>query len=273
MSTRLQQALAGLKPGERVGVIPYLTVGFPTVRDTLDLVPALAQSGATAIELGIPFSDPLADGPTIQAASYRALKQGVTPAVCLEVCKTLRQRGVTIPLLLMGYYNPILSRGVAAFAADAAAAGADGAIVVDLPPEEAGELRTELKCHGLNLVPMLAPTSTDQRIALACEEADGFVYCVSVTGVTGARSEVPSGLVEFLERVRRHTALPLAVGFGISERRHVKAVGAYAEAVAVGSRLLTVIDSAPPNERVAQAGRYIAELVKEAAPASKDEVR
>ena len=269
MTLRLKQAMAGLKPGKRVGVIPYVMVGSPSLEDTLALVPALAESGATAVELGIPFSDPLADGPTVQAAGFRALQRGVTLNTCLEVCRTLRERGVTIPLLLMGYYNPILSHGLGAFAKDAAEAGVDGIIVPDLPLDEAGPLRAQLEVHELSLIVMLAPTSTDQRISLACEHADGFVYCVSVTGVTGARTEMSAGLEGFLARVRAHTALPLVVGFGISERAHVEAVGLYAEAVVVGSRLLSVIDSAPPSQRVVSASRFIAELAGRGAGASE----
>ncbi len=260
MSARLEQALASLKPGERVGVIPFLTVGFPSVDDTLELVPALEEGGAAIIELGIPFSDPLADGPTIQAAGYRALQQGVTLDTCLEVCRALRERGVSVPLLFFGYYNPIMSYGLDAFARDAAQAGADGPNGPDHPPEEATPQRRALQAHGLCLITMLAPTSTEERIALACRDAEGFIYCVSVTGVTGARADVPPGLFDFLKRVRRHTALPLAVGFGISERRHVEAIGAHAEAVVVGSKLVEVVDSAPPSQRAARARRLIAEL-------------
>ena len=267
MTLRLQNALAKLKRGEHVGVIPYVTVGFPTTEDTLALVPAMAQAGAAIVELGIPFSDPLAEGPTIQAASFRALQNGVTTNACLEVTRKLREMGVTIPLLLMGYYNPILAHGIEAFAQDSAKAGADGMIIPDLPPEEAGPLRSALTAQGLSLIPMLAPTSTEERIALACRTAEGFIYCVSRTGVTGARQEVPAGLFEFLAKVRRHTTLPLAVGFGISERRHVETIGAHAEAAIVGSRLINVIDSAPPGERVKRASSFIAGLVGSATSA------
>jgi tryptophan synthase alpha chain len=271
MTLRLQQALSMLKPREHIGVFPYITVGFPTVDDTLSVVLALEEAGAAVVELGIPFSDPLADGPTIQAASFRALQQGVTTATCLEVCQTLRKRGLSIPILFMGYYNPILSYGIARFAKDAAEAGADGMIVPDLPPEEAGPLHAELTAHGQSLITLLTPTSTDERIALACRQAEAFIYCVSVAGVTGARTEVPAGLFDFLARVRQHTTLPLAVGFGISERRHVETIGAYAEAVIVGSKLVSVVDSAPPAERAAHAGRLIADLTgRVAGPTSGD---
>ena len=270
MTNRLRQALANLKRGENVGVIPYVTVGFPTVEDTLAIVPALAGAGAVAIELGIPFSDPLADGPTIQASGSRALQQGVTMNTCLEVSRKLRERGVAVPFLFMGYYNPILAHGIEAYARDAAEAGVDGAIIPDLPPDEAGPLRSALTSQGLSLVPMVAPTSTRERIALACQKAEGFVYCVSVTGITGARTEVPASLPEFLARVRDHTRLPLAVGFGISERRHVEAIGAHVEAVVVGSRLIDVIDSAPAADRARRAGEFIAMLAgAPAAPPSR----
>jgi tryptophan synthase alpha chain len=264
MTKRLQDALAPLKAGQNTGVIPYLTVGFPTVDDTLALVPALEEAGAVIIELGVPFSDPMAEGPTIQASSFRALQQGVTLSTCLEVCTTLRERAVQVPLLFMGYYNNVLAHGVERFAHDAAQAGADGAIIPDLPPQEAGPLRKALRANDLSLITLLAPTSTDERIALACKDAEGFIYCVSVAGVTGARQEISTSLGDYLARVRKHTTLPIAVGFGISERRHVETVGAVAEAAIVGSRLITVVDSAPPDQRVSRAREFIAELTGKA---------
>jgi tryptophan synthase alpha chain len=260
MTHRMTEAMERLEREHRTGIFPYLTVGFPSVEETLALAPALAEAGADLIELGVPFSDPMADGPTVQAATFHALQQGVTPAGCLEVCSTLRKRGLTIPIVFMGYYNPLLSYGLAAFAQDAADAGADGLIVPDLPAEEAGPLKSELQACELSLISMLAPTSTDERIAEACAQADGFVYCVSVTGVTGARDDVPPGAIELLQRVRRHTSLPLAMGFGISERRHVEAVQGRAQAVVVGSALINVIDSAAPAQRLSSAARFIAEL-------------
>jgi tryptophan synthase alpha chain len=244
----------------RTGVFPYLTVGFPTIDDTLSLAPALAEAGADLIELGVPFSDPIADGPTIQAASFDALQQGVTLTKCLEVCKTLRGNGLETPLVLMGYYNPILSYGIDAFARDAALAGADGAIVPDLPPEESTLLREALKAQGLPLISLLTPTSTDERIAEACALAEGFIYCVAVTGVTGARREVSTNAFELLDRIRKHTTLPIAVGFGISEREHVESLAGHAQAAVVGSALINVIHSAPPDERLRRAGDFIAKL-------------
>ncbi len=260
MTKRMTEAMKRLEDEHRTGVFPYLTVGFPSVEETLALVPALAEAGADLVELGIPFSDPMAEGPTIQASSFHALQQGVTLARCLEVCRTLRERGLTIPIVFMGYYNPLLSYGLSAFAQEAADAGADGVIVPDLPLEESALLGEQLRARKLSLISMLAPTSTDERIAEACAQADGFIYCVSVAGVTGARTDVPSSAIELLRRVRRHTSLPLALGFGVSERRHVEAVGGHAQAVAVGSALINVIHSAPPNERLDRAARFIAEL-------------
>ena len=260
MTERMTEALRRLEREHRTGVFPYLTVGFPSVEETLALVPALAGAGADQVELGIPFSDPMADGPTVQASSFHALQQGVTPARCLEVCRALREAGVSVPLVFMGYYNPLLSYGLSAFAQEAADAGADGIIVPDLPPEESAPLREQLQARKLSLISMLAPTSTEDRIVDACAQSDGFIYCVSVAGVTGARADVPSGAIELLRRVRRHTSLPLALGFGVSERRHVEAVGGHAQAVVVGSALIDVIHSAPPAQRLSRAARFIAEL-------------
>jgi tryptophan synthase alpha chain len=255
---RIGRTMARLRKQKRLGLIAYLTVGYPDMETTLRLVPALAAGGADMVELGVPFSDPLADGTTIQRASHRALEQGVTPALCLDVVKQLRARGLAIPLLLMGYYNSILAYGIDEFARDAAAAGADGLIGVDLPPEEAAEVQTACAGRGLDLIYLLAPTSSDERIALVAAQASGFVYCVSLTGVTGARGELPSGLSQFLARVRRHTSLPLAVGFGISKREHLKALaGLGAEAAVIGSAIINVIDRAPAEEREERVREYV----------------
>ena len=260
MMDRLESALARARNQGRIAVVPYVTIGFPSIEDTLAIVPAIERAGADAIELGVPYSDPLADGPTVQAASYRALTGGVDSRTCLEVARKLRSAGVTVPLLFMGYYNPILRYGIAAYAADCAEAGVDALIVPDLPPDEAGELRAALAERGLGIVSMLAPTSTEERIVLGCTDARGFVYCVSVTGVTGARRDLPDDLPEFVARVRRHTDLPVAVGFGIAERRHVERVGQVADVAVVGSALINVIDSAPPGEAASRAGAFIREL-------------
>ena len=243
-----------------MGVIPYLTVGFPSIEATLELVPALAKAGATVIELGIPFSDPLADGVTIQKASFHALQQGVTPATCLEVCRQLRQRVPELPLVLMGYYNPVYAYGLQSFVHDAAGAGVDGLIVVDLPTEEAGPLQAACATQGLALIPLLAPTSPEPRIAAACRDARGFIYCISLTGVTGAREELALGVETLVSTVRRNTSLSVAVGFGVSRRSHVQALGRMADAVAIGSALLRVVEEAPPGQLVPQAQAFLKEI-------------
>ena len=259
--SRIGEAMARLRADGRIGLIAYLTVGYPDVESTLRLVPALAAGGADMVELGVPFSDPLADGATIQRASHHALGQGVTVAVCLDVVRRLRQAGLTIPLLLMGCYNPILAYGVEEFARAAAGAGADGFIVVDLPPEEALPMQTACAGRGLDLIYLLAPTSSEQRIALVAAQASGFLYCVSVAGVTGARRSLSPELAEFLARVRRHTSLPLAVGFGISQAEHVQAVARLgADAAVIGSAIIDLIDRTSPGERAEKVREYVEAL-------------
>ena len=258
--SRIAETFAGLRARRRTGLVAFLTVGYPSVEDTLRLVPALIEGGADVIELGVPFSDPLAEGPTIQRSSHHALERGVTPAVCLDVVAGLRAQGVEAPIVLMGYYNPLLSYGLEEFCRDAAAAGADGIIAVDLPPEESHPLRDACRRRGLDLVYLLAPTSTDGRIELVAGLASGFVYCVSVTGVTGAREELPAGLSAFVNRVRACTPLPVAVGFGISKPKHFRAVARIADAAVIGSAIIDEIDRSDPSERVGKVKRY-AEVV------------
>ena len=225
----------------RKNLIAYVTVGHPSIDAALELVPELARWGCDAIELGVPFSDPLADGTTIQKASYRALQNGVTPVLCLDIAAQLRQK-VEIPLIFMTYYNPVLAYGLETFCRDAAKAGVDGLIVPDCPPEEGDELEAGARSNDLDLVYMLAPTSSEERIDLVARRSSGFIYLVSVTGVTGARRSLPAGLEEFVVRVRARTALPLCVGFGISTPEQAGAVAAMADGVIVGSRLIHLLD-------------------------------
>ncbi len=269
---RIRDRFDALAARGEMGLIPYLTVGFPTVEDTMSLVPALADGGADVIELGVPFSDPIADGPTIQRSSFHALTQGVTMAACLDVCSRLRGAGVSVPLVLMGYYNTILSYGLERFAGDAAQSGVDGAIVVDLPFEEAGPLRGSLDRRSIHIIPLLTPTSTDTRIEMNCEGAGGFVYCVSVTGVTGARDELPPGIADMARRVRSRTELPLAVGFGVSQRRHVQTLASCAQAAVVGSALVELVERTPSERRAEEARDFVAGL-KGAAPAQRGQRR
>ena len=258
--SRIADAFARLRAERRTGLVAFLTVGHPSVEDTLRLVPALIEGGADIVELGVPFSDPLAEGPSIQRSSHQALLQGVTPGVCLEVAGKLRAQGVEAPLILMGYCNPLLSYGLEPFCRDAAGAGVDGVIVVDLPPEESHPLRDACRRNRLDLIYLLAPTSSDERIELVARLASGFVYCVSVTGVTGAREELPKELSSFVSRVRARTPLPLAVGFGISKPKHFRAVGRIAEAAVIGSAIIDEIDHSDPSETVGKVKRY-AEVV------------
>jgi tryptophan synthase alpha chain len=226
---------------------------------------AIAAAGADLLELGIPFSDPLADGPTVQRSSQVALTQGMTPAGCLELTARLRQRGVSQPLLLMGYYNPILAYGIERFAAEAQAAGADGFIVPDLPPDEAAPLKSACQEHGLALVFLLAPTANAQRVAAVAGQTSGFLYLVSLTGVTGARLTLPPDLQAFIERVREAASTPVAVGFGISTPEQARAVGRMADGVIVGSALVDAVERA--SQPAYEAGRFVAELRQALEPA------
>jgi tryptophan synthase alpha chain len=237
--------------------MPYVTIGHPRKDSTLEIVPAMVEAGATMVELGVPFSDPLADGPTIQQASFRALENGVTVDYCIETARELRNKGVDVPLIFMGYYNPILRYGLERFVTACADAGVDGLIVPDLPPEESAELASICRKHQRDLIFMVAPTSRDEHIQMVAEQASGFVYCVALTGVTGARDSVSADLSGFLERVRSKVELPLAVGFGISTPEHVKTVGQDADGVIVGSALVARIDEAEPGAESQVAGDFI----------------
>jgi tryptophan synthase alpha chain len=232
--------------------MPYLPVGYPTLPGSIDAMEALGKNGADLIEVGIPFSDPLADGPVIQQATQTALQNGVTVERVLESVAELRRRGVAIPLILMGYYNPIFRRGLEAFRDAALAAGADGLIVPDLPPEESADLEQVLG-DGLPLIRMLAPTTSDQRLQKICTAARGFLYLVSVTGVTGTREKLSAGLPDFLARVRAASpqGLPLCVGFGISSPGQAAEVGRIAEGVIVGSACVRAVGSQPEPARAA----------------------
>ncbi len=245
----------------RPALMPYFTLGFPTQNASIEIVTAIARAGADLIELGIPFSDPLADGPTIQHSTQVALEHHTNVRRCLEMTAQLRASGVSQPLLLMGYYNPILSYGVDRFVTAAAQAGADGLIVPDLPPEEASELENNCQACQLALVYLVAPTSTPERLSLLAAHATGFLYLISLTGITGARAQVSSGLEEFIARVRAVTSAPLAVGFGISTPEQAAQVGRLAEGVIVGSAL---IHAAGQSDRPAETAEAFVESFKKA---------
>ncbi len=257
---RIQEKFAVIEKEGRTGLIVFLTVGFPDLEATLELVPALVAAGADAVELGVPFSDPLGEGPVIQESSFRALAQGVTLEDCIGVADQLRQRLPDTPMVLMGYYNPIHRLGVASFAARAQRAGVDGVIVVDLPHQEIGPLAKQCGPRHISIIPLLAPTSTDASIEAATASASGFVYCISLTGVTGVRDELSDRGFELLTRVRAHTSLPLAVGFGVSRREHVEAVCRQAQAAVVGSALIRVMLESPRDQLIARTSQFVAEL-------------
>jgi tryptophan synthase alpha chain len=229
---------AGVKTQHRAAFLPYFPIGYPTYEKSLEAIVAMAKTGVDGFEIGIPFSDPLADGPTIQAATQTALENGVTVRRCLEAVRELRARGVEQPMMLMGYLNPLLAYGPEAFVRDARSAGADGLIVPDLPPEEASLLSSACAREGLAMIFFLAPTSNAQRIALVAERTTGFIYVVSVTGVTGARTELPPDLTAFIQRVRSQTDKPLVLGFGISQPHQARAMNDLVDGFIVGSALV-----------------------------------
>ncbi|NJN18106.1 MAG: tryptophan synthase subunit alpha [Oscillochloris sp.] len=259
--SRIAETFARLRAEGRVALMPYLTVGFPERASTLELVQAMEAAGATLFELGVPFSDPLADGATIQRANQRALQNGISFADCLATVRALRERGVKAPLLLMGYYNPLLRYGVERACAEMAAAGGDGWIVPDVPPEEAVELQAQAAAHNLDLIMMVAPTTPDARIAQIAARASGFIYVVSLTGVTGARSNLSADLSQILERVRRHSDLPLVVGFGISNADHVAEVARIADGAIVGSATINTIETLDPADRANGIAAFIRDLL------------
>jgi tryptophan synthase alpha chain len=243
--SKIKTTFERLKAEGRTALMPYLTLGYPERGSAYDLIPALVEGGADLIELGVPFSDPLADGATIQAAGQRALDNGMTPMRCLEQARALRKRGVTVPFVLMSYYNPIFQMGPQAFAERAAGAGIDGVIIPDLPPEESDTLRMTLAERAIDLIFLLPPTLDEARTRLVAERTAGFLYLVSLTGVTGAREHLPPNLTAFVRRVRAVTERPLAVGFGIGTPAQAAQVGQVADGVIVGSALIRAVGNSP----------------------------
>ena len=230
--------------------MPYFPLGYPDLETSIDVIEALAKNGADLVEVGLAFSDPLADGPVIQRATQIALEKGITVKKSLRAVAELRRRGVAIPLVLMGYYNPMLAYGLGQFVQDALAAGADGLIIPDLPPEEAGEI--ESTAGDLALIRMLAPTTPPERMEWIARGASGFIYLVSVTGVTGARSSLAAGLEALIARVREHTRAPVCVGFGIGTPEQARAVARLADGVIVGSACVRAVGESPAPVATAQ---------------------
>jgi len=263
-STRISRCFSELRKAGELGIVAYITAGDPSLDATHRFVLALAEAGADVIELGVPFSDPLADGPTIQRASERALKSGTTLAGVLDLVRRIRQSS-EVPLVLFSYYNPILQMGLERFAAAAAQAGADGVLATDLTPEESGDYKGILRAHNLDTIFLAAPTSSDERLKLISDSSTGFLYIISRTGVTGAKDSLPDELPALLRRARHFTDLPIAVGFGISLPGHVSVLGGLADAAVVGSALVSEIEQAATPDAAAAALRERIQKLKEAA--------
>jgi len=247
-----------------LGLVAYITAGDPSLEASEQIVLAAAEAGADVIELGVPFSDPVADGPTIQRASERALRSGTTLAGVIELVHRLRAH-TDVPLMLFSYFNPILQMGLAKFAEASAAAGADGVLVTDLIPEEAAEYRTVMRTRSLDTIFLAAPTSTDERLEKIAACSSGFLYLISRTGVTGVREALPEDLPGLAKRARRFTQLPLAVGFGISQPAHVSILGGIADAAVVGSALVSEIEKASTPGAAATAVAERVRILKRAA--------
>ncbi|WP_366519166.1 tryptophan synthase subunit alpha [uncultured Thermanaerothrix sp.] len=246
---RIAAAFRKARELQRPAIIPYFPLGYPTLEDSLEVIKALTRAGADLIELGIPFSDPLADGPTIQQASQIALAQGMNVPEALDMAATLRCQGIDQPFLFMSYLNPLLAYGLESFIRDASHIGVDGLIIPDLPLEEAIPVRRLCQAHNLALISLVPPNLAARRIAQIAREAEGFLYLVSVTGVTGARDSLPPDLGAFIRRVRQVATLPLAIGFGIATPAQVQALYPLADGVIVGSALIrAVANSTRPSE-------------------------
>lgn len=251
--SRITATFSKLKEEGRKALIPYVTAGFPFAAITPPLMHGMVEAGADVIELGVPFSDPMADGPVIQQAGERALALGIGMRQVLEMVRNFRTRDARTPVVLMGYANPVERydgiHGSGAFVRDAAAAGVDGVLVVDYPPEECVDFAAQLKAHGLDLIFLLAPTSTDERMQQVARVASGYVYYVSLKGVTGSGALDTSAVEAMLPRIRQHVSVPVGVGFGIRDAQTAQTVGQVADAVIIGSRIIDLLDN-QPHEKI-----------------------
>lgn len=258
--SRIEATFTELKQRREAALIPFITAGDPDLEMTAKLIFALAESGADLIELGVPFSDPMADGPTIQAASERALAAGTTLNGVLQLVADVRQQ-TQIPLILMGYYNPIFRYGAERFARDAAVAGVDALLLVDLPPEEVAEISAVLQESGIELITLLAPTTPRERMKRLAAAAEGYLYYVSMTGVTGAQKISPENIQVAVKELKGMTSVPVGVGFGITTAADAKAVGAFADGVIVGSALVKIIaENGQSTELLPNVKKFITEL-------------
>lgn len=255
---RIDTRFAALKASQRKALVPFITAGDPSLEATVPVMHALAEAGADVIELGVPFSDPMADGPTIQRSSERALARGAGLSYVLDCVRAFRARDPATPVVLMGYLNPVEIRGAERFAREAVDAGVDGVLLVDLPPEEAGEFRTAFANHGLALILLASPTTSDERLALLCDQAAGYLYYVSFAGVTGADRLDTSAATERLHAIRARSRVPVAAGFGIKDSASAAAMAREADGVVVGSALVAALDGA--NDPAGQARAFLSPL-------------
>ncbi|MCO5054802.1 tryptophan synthase subunit alpha [Thermomonas sp.] len=258
--TRLNQRLDALRAAGRKGLVPFITAGDPALAATVPAMHALVQAGADVIELGVPFSDPMADGPVIQRSSERALARGAGLRYVLDCVRDFRARDATTPVVLMGYLNPIEIHGMDTFAADAAEAGVDGVLLVDLPPEEAGAYRRALSERGVALISLAAPTTPAERMARLCEQAQGYLYYVSYAGVTGAAQLDAADVGQHLREVQSQARVPVFAGFGIRDADSAAAVALHADGVVVGSALVSAMNAADPATAAVQAGNFLRPL-------------
>lgn len=262
--SRIDATFAALRANGRKALIPYITAGFPFADITPSLMHTMVEAGADIIELGVPFSDPMADGPVIQRAGEKALALGIGLAQVLDMVRQFRQADATTPVVLMGYANPVerydLRHGAGAFVRDAAAAGVDGVLIVDYPPEECEGFAGQLKAHGLDLIFLLAPTSTEARMAQVARIASGYVYYVSLKGVTGAGHLDTAAVEEALPRIRRHVHVPVGVGFGIRDAATAGAIGRVADAVVIGTKVIQVVDDLPREQVLPALGAFLRDI-------------
>jgi len=255
--SRIGATFARHKAQGRIAIMPYHTAGFPTMELSEQIILGLVEGGADLLEIGVPFSDPIADGTSVQQTSHISLKNGTRLTDCIALAKSLRDQGVTAPIQFMGYYNQILKYGIERYVTDLAEAGVDGIIVPDLPAEESDALHKACVMHQRDLIFLVAPTSTDERLVNAARQGSGFIYCVSVTGVTGARDRMSDTLGEYLDRVRSHSDLPLAVGFGISRPDHVRQVAEHADGAIVGAALINHLNPLPDQQKASGGARFV----------------
>ena len=260
MLNRIDKTLNLINAEKKFALAPFITIGYPDIDTSVQMSLAALNAGGDMLELGVPFSDPLADGKTIQMTSSQALQNGVTIKTCLKTVERLRKEIGEAPLILMGYMNPFLKYGLNKFVADAVSVGVDGLIIPDLPTEEASEFNALCHTQNLHLIPLLAPTSTDSRIRLACKGASGFIYCVSLTGVTGARNEVSSGLEDLIKRIRHYSDLPVLVGFGISTKAHVSKISKFANGAVFASAMLDQVSKEPKENAVEVVSGFVNNL-------------